>query len=126
MVRMRSRVQSPIWAPQEKNMDIEFLSLSEAIDSFNWITAIIMFVFYVFVEGLDSSLHFSLNKYQELKTGIITFILYLSIAVEIALVITNYLYIIPAALGGTFAAVMIVRKEKKENEQDSQKQGVDK
>jgi hypothetical protein len=94
-------------------MNIEFLTLSEAIDSFNFLAAAGFFILYLFIEMLDSSLTFSLTQHRSLRSAIVTFILYITIAVEIAAVISNYLYILPVALGAAFGAYIIVEYEKK-------------
>jgi riboflavin transporter FmnP len=94
-------------------MNIEFLTLTEAMDSFNFLAAAGFFVLYLFIEMLDSSLTFSLTQHRSLRSAIVTFILYITIAVEIAAVISNYLYILPVALGAALGSYIIVEYEKK-------------
>ena len=96
-------------------MEIELLSLSEAIDVFNPLWAIFFAVLYFIVELLDSGLVFSLTQHRAEKSALLTFVLYLVIAIEITAIITNYLYIIPIAIGaalGSYAAVKHERKKR--------------
>lgn len=94
-------------------MNIELLSLSEAWESFNLLAAIGFFVFYLFIEMLDSSLTFSLVQHKSLRSAAVTFILYLTLAVEIVAIISNYLYVIPVALGAALGSFLTVENEKK-------------
>ncbi len=92
---------------------IELLTLSEAFESFSPLAAAGFFVFYFFVEMLDSSLTFSLTQHKAVKSAVMTFILYLTVAIEVGAVITNYLYVIPLALGAAFGSYTVVQLEKK-------------
>lgn len=94
-------------------MNLELLSLSEAASQFNVFVAVGLFVFYLFVEMLDSSLTFSLVQHKSLRSALVTFILYSTIAIEIAAIISNYLYVIPVALGAAIGSYLIVEHEKK-------------
>lgn len=94
-------------------MNIELLSPSEAMSSFNFFIAIGLFVFYLVVEMLDSSLTFSLTQHKSVRSAIVTFILYTTLAVEIAAVVSNYLYVLPLALGAALGSYLIVEYEKK-------------
>lgn len=94
-------------------MNIELLSLSEAIDSFNVFAAFGFFILYLLVEMLDSSLTFSLTQHKSVRSAIVTFVLYTMIAIEIVAIISNYLYIFPVALGAAFGSFIIVEYEKK-------------
>lgn len=94
-------------------MNIELLSLSEAWDSFNFLVAIGLFLFYLFVEMLDSSLTFSLTQHKSLRSALVTFILYTTLAVEVVAIISNYLHIIPVALGAALGSYIVVEYEKR-------------
>lgn len=94
-------------------MNIELLSLSEAIESFEILAALALMVFYFVVEMLDSSLTFSLVQHKSLKTAVTTFILYMSIAIEVGAVVSNYLYVFPLAFGAALGAYVTVQIEKK-------------
>lgn len=94
-------------------MNIELLSLQEAISQFNILIAVALFAFYLFVEVLDSSLVFSLTQHKSLRSAIVTFLLYITFAVEIAAFISNYLYVIPVALGAALGSYLVVENEKK-------------
>jgi len=94
-------------------MNIELLTLSEAFASFNVFAAIGLFVFYLFVEALDSSLTFSLTQHKSLQSALVTFILYVTLAIEIAAIVSNYLYIFPIAIGAAFGSFVVVEYEKK-------------
>lgn len=89
------------------------MTLSEAVDNFNLLYATALFVFYLVIEILDSSLTFSLTQHKSVKSAVVTFILYIAIAVEIAAIISNYLYIIPVAIGAALGAFLTVEYEKK-------------
>jgi zinc transporter ZupT len=94
-------------------MNIELMTLSEAAQNFNFFIASGLFVFYLFVEMLDSSLTFSLTQHKSIRSAVVTFILYTTIAIEIAALITNYLYVIPVALGAAIGSYIVVEYEKK-------------
>jgi hypothetical protein len=94
-------------------MDIELLSLSEAWSQFNFLYALGFFLFYFFVEALDSSLTFSLTQHKSLRSGLVTFILYTTLAIEIAAIVSNYLYIIPIATGAALGSFITVEYEKR-------------
>jgi hypothetical protein len=94
-------------------MNIELLPLDQAWDNFNFLAAIAFFSFYLFVEILDSSLTFSLVQHKSLRSAGVTFILYITIALEVIAIISNYLYIIPIALGAALGSYLTVEYEKK-------------
>jgi hypothetical protein len=94
-------------------MNVELMSLTEAINSFNVFAAIGLFIFYLIVEMLDSSLTFSLTQHKSVRSGVVTFILYITIAIEIAAIVSNYLYVLPVALGAAIGAYLVVEYEKK-------------
>jgi hypothetical protein len=94
-------------------MNIELLSLDQALENFNIFTAVWLFGFYLVVEILDSSLTFSLVQHKSIRSAIVTFILYFTLAVEIVAIISNYLYIIPVAIGAALGSYLIVEYEKK-------------
>lgn len=94
-------------------MNIELLSFNEAVSSFNVVIAVCLFVFYLFVEILDSSLTFSLTQHKSLRSALVTFVLYTTLAVEVAAVVSNYLYVIPLALGAAIGSYIVVEYEKK-------------
>jgi quinol-cytochrome oxidoreductase complex cytochrome b subunit len=94
-------------------MEIELLSVNEAIDGFNPLWAICLAVLYFVVELLDSGLVFSLTQHKAMKSATLTFVLYLVVAIEIAAIITNYLYIIPIAIGAALGSFVAVKHERK-------------
>lgn len=94
-------------------MNIELQSWSEAVDSFSIFFALGLFIFYFLVEMLDSSLTFSLTQHRSLRSGLVTFILYTTLAVEVVAIISNYLYIFPVAFGAGLGAYAIVEYEKR-------------
>ena len=93
-------------------MDIELLSLSEAKESFSIVVAIMLFAFYLFVEMMDSSLTFSLVQHKSLRSAFVTFLLYITLAVEVVAIIANYLYVFPVAIGAALGSYIIVENEK--------------
>jgi hypothetical protein len=94
-------------------MNIELLPLDQAFASFNVWVALGLFVFYLFVEMLDSSLTFSLTQHKSLQSALVTFILYITLAVEIVAIVANYLYIVPLAVGAALGSYLVVEYEKK-------------
>ncbi len=94
-------------------MNIDLLPLDQAIGSFNPFAACGFFVLYFFIEMLDSSLTFSLTQHKSLRSALVTFILYGTLAIEIVAIISNYLYIFPVALGAALGSYAIVEYEKK-------------
>lgn len=95
------------------SVDIELLTLSEAAESFSILVALGLFVFYLFVEMLDSSLTFSLIQHKSLRSALVTFLLYITLAVEVVAIIANYLYIFPVAIGAALGSYLIVEYEKR-------------
>ena len=94
-------------------MNIELLSFDQALASFNIFAALALFIFYLIVEVLDSSLTFSLVQHKSLRSAAVTFILYFTLAVEVIAIISNYLYIIPVAFGAALGSYLVVEYEKK-------------
>lgn len=94
-------------------MNIEFLSLTEALNDFNFLFAFILGCLYFVVELLDSGLTFSLTQHRSIKSAGLTFALYFVLAIEIAAIVSNYLYIIPIAIGAALGAYATVEYEKK-------------
>lgn len=94
-------------------MNIELLSFSEAVQQFNLLVAVGLFAFYMFVEVLDSSLTFSLTQHKSLRSALVTFILYITLAVEVAAIVSNYLYVLPVAFGAAIGSFLVVENEKK-------------
>jgi hypothetical protein len=89
------------------------MSFSEAVDNFNIFAAVAFFVFYLIIEMLDSSLTFSLTQHKSVRSAAVTFILYITLAVEVIAIVSNYLYIIPVALGAALGSYLTVEYEKK-------------
>ncbi len=94
-------------------MNIELFSLSQAVESFNIFAALALFIFYLIVEIMDSSLTFALVQHKSVRSAVVTFILYFTLAVEIVAIISNYLYIIPVAIGAALGSYLVVEYEKR-------------
>lgn len=94
-------------------MDLELLSPREALEQFNILLAVGLFVFYFVVEALDSSLTFSLTQHKSIRSAIVTFLLYITLAVEVVAIISNYLYIVPIAVGAALGSYAVVEYEKR-------------
>lgn len=94
-------------------MNVELLSFTEALKQFNFVIAFGLFIFYLFVEVLDSSLTFSLTQHKSLRSALVTFVLYITLAVEVAAIVSNYLYVFPVALGAALGSFLVVEHEKK-------------
>lgn len=94
-------------------MNIELLSPSEAIDSFNLFIAFGLFILYCLVEALDASLTFSITQHRSVKSAVTTIILYIILGVEVLAFVSNYLYAIPIALGAGLGSYLLVEHEKK-------------
>jgi hypothetical protein len=94
-------------------MNIEFLSLGDAIEEFNLFFAIGLALLYFVVELLDSGLIFSITQHKSIKAASLTLVLYLVLGIEIAAIVSNYLYIIPVAMGAAAGSYVAVEKEKK-------------
>lgn len=94
-------------------MNIEVFTLSEAVENFSFWVATGLFVFYFFVEMLDSSLTFSLVQHKSLRSALVTFILYTTLAIEVVAIVSNYLYIFPVAIGAALGSYAVVEYEKK-------------
>lgn len=93
-------------------MELELLTPKEALENFNFLFALGLLLFYFVVEALDSSLTFSLTQHKSFRSAIVTFILYVTVAIEIVAIISNYLYIIPVALGAALGSFVVVEYEK--------------
>ena len=96
-------------------MDIEIMTLAEALDKFNVLIAIGLFVLYCFVEFLDSSLTFHITKHKSLKAANTTFVLYIIWGIEVFAFISNYLYTIPISMGAWLGSYLLVEREKKKH-----------
>lgn len=94
-------------------MDLELLSLHDAARSFNPFVAVGLLIFYLAIEMLDSSLTFSLTQHKSVRSAIITFTLYTTLAVEIVAIVSNYLYVLPVAIGAALGSYIVVEYEKK-------------
>jgi Na+-transporting NADH:ubiquinone oxidoreductase subunit NqrB len=94
-------------------MNLELLPLREAFENISILAAVGLFLFYFVVEMLDSSLTFSLTQHKSIRSALVTFILYTTLAVEVVAIISNYLYIVPVALGAALGSYVIVEYEKK-------------
>lgn len=94
-------------------MNIEFLSLGQAVDGFNLIVAVVLGLLYFVVEVLDSGLTFSLTQHRSIKSAGLTFMLYFVLAIEITAIVSNYLYIVPIAIGAALGSYTTVEYEKK-------------
>lgn len=94
-------------------MNIELMSPSEAWLDFGFLWAVGLFIFYLLVEMLDSSLTFSLTQHKSIQSASVTFILYTTLAIEIAAIVSNYLYIIPIAFGAALGSFVTVEYEKR-------------
>ncbi len=94
-------------------MNIELMTLSEALENLNVLIAIGLFIFYLFVEMLDSSLTFSLTQHKSVRSAVVTLILYTTIAIEVVAIVSNYLYIFPVATGAALGSYIVVEYEKK-------------
>ncbi len=94
-------------------MNIELLSLEQAVENFNFLAALGLLLFYLFAEALDSSLHYSLNHHKSYRSAMVTFILYIVLAVEVVAFVSNYLYAIPVAIGAAIGSFLVVESEKK-------------
>lgn len=101
-------------------MNIELLTLSEALGSFNFVAALGLFAFYFVVELLDSSLTFSLVQHKSIRSAAVTFILYLTLAIEVGAIVSNYLYVFPLAFGAALGSFVVVEHEKKKRPNKSQ------
>jgi hypothetical protein len=94
-------------------MDIDIMSLSEAAAAFNWFVAIGLFVLYMGVEYLDSSLTLLITRHQSFRSATTTFILYIILGIEVLAFVNNYLYVIPTALGAWIGVYLLIEHEKK-------------
>ena len=89
------------------------MSLNQAVGSFNIFAAFGFFILYLFLEMLDSSLTFSLTQHKSVRSAIVTFVLYITLAVEVIAIVSNYLYVIPVAIGAAFGSYLTVEYEKR-------------
>jgi hypothetical protein len=94
-------------------MNIELLSLPEAMNSFNFFIAAGLFVLYSLVEFLDSSLTLLITKHESIKSANTTLILYVILGIEVLAFVSNYLYTIPIALGAWLGTFLLIEREKK-------------
>lgn len=94
-------------------MNLDLMSPAEAAANFNWLIAGGLFLLYMFVEWLDSSLTLLITRHESRRAAHTTFILYIILGIEILAFISNYLYIIPTALGAWLGVYMLLEREKK-------------
>lgn len=89
------------------------MSPAEAVDNFNILFAIGLFILYCCVEALDSSLTFLITQHKSVRAANTTLILYIILGIEVLAFVSNYLYTIPIALGAWLGTFIIVEREKK-------------
>lgn len=94
-------------------MDFELMSLPEAVDNFNIVFAVGLFVLYCLVEALDSALTLSITRHESVRSANMTLILYVILGIEVLAFVNNYLYTIPIALGAWLGMYLQVEREKK-------------
>ncbi|MES2876146.1 MAG: hypothetical protein V4678_01620 [Patescibacteria group bacterium] len=94
-------------------MNIELLSISDAINTFNIPVALGLFVLYCAVEALDSSLTLSITRHQSLRSANTTLVLYIILGIEVLAFVSNYLYTIPIALGAWLGTFLLIEREKR-------------
>jgi uncharacterized membrane protein (DUF485 family) len=94
-------------------MGIDIMSLHEAASQFNWFVAVGLFVLYVLVEFLDSSLTLLITRHQSVRSASTTFVLYIILGIEVLAFVSNYLYVIPTALGAWLGVFTLLEHEKK-------------
>jgi hypothetical protein len=94
-------------------MDLDIMSLHEAAAQFNWLIALGLFGLYVLVEYLDSSLTLLITRHQSVRSATTTFVLYIILGIEVLAFVSNYLYVIPTALGAWVGVYTLVEHEKK-------------
>lgn len=89
------------------------MTLSEAAAAFNWFIAIGLFVLYMGVEYLDSSLTLLITRHQSVRSATTTLVLYIILGIEVLAFVSNYLYVIPTALGAWLGVYFLVEHEKR-------------
>jgi hypothetical protein len=94
-------------------MDIDIMTLREAAAQFNWFIAAGLFLLYVLVEYLDSSLTLLITRHQSVRSATTTFVLYIILGIEILAFVNNYLYVLPTALGAWVGVYSLIEHEKK-------------
>ncbi len=94
-------------------MNLDLMSLPEAMASFNFLAAIGLFVLYCFVEMLDSSLTLSITRHESLRSANTTLVLYIILGIEVLAFVSNYLYTIPIAMGAWLGTYLLVEREKR-------------
>lgn len=94
-------------------MNLELMSLSEAASNFNFYIATGLFVLYLLVEFLDSSLTLMITRHESVKSANTVLILYIILGIEVLAFVSNYLYTIPIALGAWLGTYLLIEREKK-------------
>jgi hypothetical protein len=94
-------------------MNLDLMSLPEAINSFNFLIAVGLFVLYCLVEALDSSLTLSITRHQSIRSANTTLVLYIILGIEVLAFVSNYLYTIPIALGAWLGTFLLIEREKR-------------
>ncbi len=94
-------------------MNLDVMTLSEAMAAFNWYVAVGLFFLYMVVEWLDSGLTLMITRHESAKSATTTLVLYLILGIEVVALVQNYLYIIPTALGAFIGVYLLIEHEKK-------------
>lgn len=81
--------------------------------SFNPLTALIVFVAYVVVDGMYAYYTLAVTDKQPLRAATVGAMMHFLIAVGVLSYVQNYLYIIPLALGSWIGTYAVVRRSKK-------------
>lgn len=94
-------------------MNLDLMSVPEAINNFNVPLAVGLFILYCLVEALDSSLTLSITQHRSLRSANTTLILYIILGIEVLAFVSNYLYTIPIALGAWLGTYLLIEREKR-------------
>ncbi len=95
------------------SVNLDLMSPAEALQNFNILFAVGLFILYAAVEALDSSLTFSTTQHKSVKAANTTLILYVILGIEVLAFVSNYLYTIPIALGAWLGAFLLIEREKR-------------
>lgn len=94
-------------------MNLEIMSLSEAVNNFNWLVAVGLFLLYSMVEALDAALTLAITRHQSVRSANMTLVLYVILGIEVLAFVSNYLYSVPIALGAWLGTYLQLEREKK-------------
>lgn len=86
--------------------------MSELLNAFNPLTAFLIFIAYIAVDGMYAYYTLAVAEKQPIKAATVGALMHFLIAVGVLSYVQNYLYIVPLALGSWIGTYFVVKYSK--------------